>query len=137
MILLKKILGGIWEGLSSIKNRKQKGLFIFYSVLIWVLYIVGTWVGLMATQGTAHLGLQTALSALAFASIGMIVTPGGIGAYAFFLAKVLEKNDIPFEIGFANGTLQWFAQFAIVLVIGSICLGLLPFYNKKKKLESN
>ena len=137
VILFKKILSGIWEGLSSIKNLKQKGLFIFYSVLIWLLYIVGTWVGLMATQGTAHLGLQTALSALAFASIGMIVTPGGIGAYAFFLAKVLEKNDIPFEIGFANGTLQWFAQFVIVLVIGSICLGLLPFYNKNKKLESN
>ena len=67
----------------------------------------------------------------------MIITPGGIGAYAYFLAKVLEKNDIPFEIGFANGTLQWFAQFIIVLVDGFLCLGLLPFYNKQKKNESN
>ncbi len=137
VILFKKILHGIWEGLSSIKNLKQKGLFIFLSVLIWSLYIVGTWVGLLATQGTAHLGLHHALSALAFASIGMIVTPGGIGAYAFFLAKVLEKNNIPFEIGFANGTLQWFAQFIIVLVVGSLCLLLLPVYNKQKKHESN
>ena len=137
VILFKKILNGIWEGLSSVKNLQQKGLFIFYSIAIWLLYIVGTWVGLMATQGTAHLGIQTAISALAFASIGMIITPGGIGAYAYFLAKVLEKNDIPFEIGFANGTLQWFAQFIIVLVVGFLCLGLLPFYNKQKKNESN
>jgi uncharacterized protein (TIRG00374 family) len=137
VILAKKILHGIWEGLSSIKNLKQKGLFIFYSVGIWSLYIAGTWVGFFATQGTAHLGLPQAISALAFASIGMIVTPGGIGAYAFFLATVLEKNGVPFEIGFANGTLQWFAQFMIVALVGSLCLGLLPFYNKKKKHESS
>ena len=135
VIFAKKILNGIWEGLSSIRKLKQKGLFIFYSVAIWSLYIGGTWVGLKATLGTAHLGLPYAISALAFASIGMIVTPGGIGAYAYFLAKVLEKNDIPFEIGFANGTLQWFAQFIIVVVVGSLCMGLLPFYNKKKKNE--
>lgn len=137
VILFKKILRGIWEGLSSIRNLKQKGLFIFYTVSIWFLYVGGTWVGLQATQGTAHLGWQQALSALAFASIGMIITPGGIGAYAYFIAKVLEKNDIPFEIGFANGTLQWFAQFIIVVIVGSLCMGFLPFYNKQKKHESS
>ncbi len=137
VIAAKKILQGIWEGLSSIRKLKQKGLFIFYSAAIWALYILGTWVGLLATDGTAHLGLREAISGLAFASIGMIVTPGGIGAYAYFLAKVLEKNGVPFEIGFANGTLQWFAQFLIVVVVGFICLGLLPLYNKKKTHESS
>ena len=61
----------------------------------------------------------------------MILTPGGIGAYALFLAKVLEKSNIPFEIGYANGTLQWFAQFLIVVIVGSLCLAILPIYNKK------
>ncbi len=136
VMVAKKILKGIWEGLSSIRKLKQKGFFIFYSVLIWSLYIGGTWVGLLATQGTSHLGLPHAVSALAFASIGMIVTPGGIGAYAYFLAKVLERNDIPFEIGFANGTLQWFAQFGIVVLVGFVSMGLLPFYNKHRHHES-
>lgn len=137
VILTKKVLKGIWEGLNSIRYLEQKRNFILYSVAIWALYILGTWVGYMATQGTTQLGLGAATSGLAFASIGMIITPGGIGAYAFFLAKVLEKNEIPFEIGFANGTLQWFAQFAIVVLVGSICLVLLPYYNKKKKHESS
>lgn len=137
VILTKKVLKGIWEGLNSIRYLEQKRNFILYSVAIWALYILGTWVGYMATQGTTQLGLGAATSGLAFASIGMIITPGGIGAYAFFLAKVLEKNEIPFEIGFANGTLQWFAQFAIVVLVGSICLVLLPYYNKKKKNESS
>jgi uncharacterized protein (TIRG00374 family) len=137
VILFKKILKGIWEGLSSIKNLQQKKLFIFYTVLIWLLYIGGTWVGFTATQGTGHLGLQTALSALAFASVGMIITPGGIGAYALLLAKVLEMNNVPIAIGVANGTLQWFAQFIIVLIVGLISLSLLPLYNKHTKHESN
>ncbi|MBV9988749.1 MAG: flippase-like domain-containing protein [Chitinophagaceae bacterium] len=137
VILVKKILKGVWEGLSSIKNLKQKKLFIFYTVVIWILYIGGTWVGFTATQGTGHLGVQTALSALAFASVGMIVTPGGIGAYALLLAKVLEMNNVPIAIGVANGTLQWFAQFIIVLIVGLISLGLLPFYNKHYRHEGN
>jgi hypothetical protein len=137
VILFKKILRGIWEGLSSVNKLQNKGMFFFYSIAIWSLYIIGTWVGLYATQGTAHLGLQDAITALAFASIGMIITPGGIGAYAFFMAKVLEKSDIPFELGFANGTLQWFAQFMIVLIIGTICVILLPILNKNKTHAGN
>jgi len=136
VIAIKKILKGIWEGLSSIKNVQQKGLFIFYSASIWALYIGGTWVGLYATQGTAGLGLKDAVTALAFASIGMIVTPGGIGAYAYFMAKVLEKSGIPFTLGYANGTLQWFAQFAIVTLVGFSCLILLPILNKEKKITN-
>jgi uncharacterized protein (TIRG00374 family) len=137
VILFKKILRGIWEGLSSVNKLQNKGMFFFYSFSIWSLYIIGTWVGLYATQGTAQLGIQDAITALAFASIGMIITPGGIGAYAFFMAKVLEKSGIPFELGFANGTLQWFAQFLIVLIVGTICVILLPIYNKNKSHEGN
>ncbi|OYW80480.1 MAG: hypothetical protein B7Z27_03740 [Sphingobacteriia bacterium 32-37-4] len=135
--VFSNIIAGVWEGLSSIRQLEQKGLFIIYSVLIWGLYIVGTWIGLYATAGTSSLGIAAAVSALAFGSIGMIITPGGIGAYAYFIAKVLEKNGIGFELGFANGTLQWFAQFIIVLIVGFISLGLLPWYNKKISNESN
>jgi uncharacterized protein (TIRG00374 family) len=138
VVSAKKIIKGIWEGVSSIRYLQQKGMFIMYSITIWVLYIVGTWVGLSATVGTAGLGFNAALAALAFGSIGMIVTPGGIGAYAYFIAKIVEKMGVPFEIGFANGTIQWFAQFIIVLIVGSICLLVLPIYNKNKiSHESN
>lgn len=127
----KKILKGIWQGIISIKDLKHKWAFIFSSLGIWGMYLIGTWIGFSATAGTAGLSLDTAISCLAFASIGMIITPGGIGAYAFFLAKVLEQHNIPFAIGFANGTLQWFAQFMIIIFIGFISLGVLPYYNKK------
>ncbi|TDH28856.1 flippase-like domain-containing protein [Segetibacter sp. 3557_3] len=132
VIAVKRVLSGIWQGLISIKGLKQKGPFILCSAGIWLLYIGGTWLGFYATSGTAHLGLPPAISSLAFASVGMIATPGGIGAYATFMAAILERNGVPFEIGLANGNLQWLAQFIIVLLVGFICLGLLPVYNKKK-----
>lgn len=133
VISIKKIIKGIWQGIVSIKDLKHKWSFIFSSLGIWAMYLLGTWIGFSGTAGTAGLSLDTAVSALAFASIGMIITPGGIGAYAFFLAKVLQQHGVPFPIGFANGTLQWFAQFLIIIFVGFISLGLLPYYNKQKK----
>ncbi|MBN8837789.1 MAG: flippase-like domain-containing protein [Sphingobacteriia bacterium] len=126
---VKKIILGIWEGLISASKLQHKKTFIVYSVLIWLFYIGGTWIGLYATNGTG-LGFKEAVSCLAFGSIGMIVTPGGIGAYAYLIAKVLEENGVDYALGIANGTLQWFAQTIIVLGVGFICLGLLPVYNK-------
>jgi uncharacterized protein (TIRG00374 family) len=132
VVFIKKMLTGIWHGIISAKSLKRKIPFILCSIGIWSMYLLGTWIGFYATTGTAGLGINVALSALAFASIGMIVTPGGIGAYALFLAKVVERSNVPYELGFANGTLQWFAQFLIVLILGFISLGLLPYINKQK-----
>ena len=129
---VKMIIAGIWEGLITARKLKHKAAFVIYTILMWVLYIGGTWLGFQGTSGTAAMGAKEAVSSLAFASIGMIITPGGIGAYAFLMAKVLEENGIEYAIGVANGTLQWFAQFLIVVIIGSLCLILLPFYNKNK-----
>jgi uncharacterized protein (TIRG00374 family) len=130
---LKGIIKGIGEGLTSALRLKQKNLFIIYSIAIWILYLTGTWIGLYATAGTG-VGFSAAASCLAFASIGMIITPGGIGSYALFTAFVLELNKVDYFLGLANGTLQWFAQFLIILLVGFICIILLPIYNKKKNL---
>jgi len=128
---LKKIIKGVWEGVMSATKLKKHNLFFFYSFAIWFLYLLATYVGLYATEGTGS-SFQTAISCLAFASIGMIITPGGIGAYAYFMAKVLELNGVEYTLGLANGTLQWFSQFIIILVLGGIALIILPLFNKQK-----
>jgi hypothetical protein len=65
--------------------------------------LFATYIGLYGTIGTES-SFATAISCLAYASIGMIITPGGIGAYAYFMAKVLELNGIDYTLGLANGT---------------------------------
>ena len=129
---IKKIIQGIWEGVMSATKLKKHNLFFFYSFSIWFLYLLATYIGLYGTEGTAS-SFSTAISCLAYASIGMIITPGGIGAYAYFMAKVLELNGIEYTLGLANGTLQWFSQVIIVIVLGGIALVVLPFINKQPK----
>jgi LPXTG-motif cell wall-anchored protein len=129
---MKKIISGIWEGVMSATKLKQQKLFFVYSFGIWFLYLLATYVGLHATAGTES-SFATAISCLAYASIGMILTPGGIGAYAYFMAKVLELNGVDYTLGLANGTLQWFSQFLIVIVLGGISLIILPIINKQTK----
>jgi len=129
---IKQILSGIWEGVMSATKLKQQKLFFVYSIGIWFLYLLATYVGLYATAGTES-SFATAISCLAYASIGMILTPGGIGAYAYFMAKVLELNGVDYTLGLANGTLQWFSQFLIVIVLGGLSLIILPIINKQAK----
>ena len=128
---LKHIIAGIWEGVTSATKLKKHNLFFLYSFGIWFMYLLATYIGLFGTEGTGS-SFATAISCLAFASIGMIITPGGIGAYALLMAMVLKLNGVSYTLGLANGTVQWFAQFIILLILGGTSLILLPIINKKE-----
>ena len=130
---IRNIITGIGIGLSTIKILKNKWAFIFHSVLIWSCYAAGTYIGFFAIKETSMLPLAAAFPVLAFASIGMILTPGGIGAYPLFIMQVMALYNIEEGFGFANGTIQWAAQFLIILFVGFIALLILPIYNKKNK----
>lgn len=128
---IKNIIIGIGIGLSTIKNLQNKWQFIFHSIVIWSCYVGGTYLGFYAIEGTSGLPFVAAFPVLAFASLGMILTPGGIGFYPLFIMQVMALYKIEEGIGFANGTLQWLAQFIIILLMGFLCLLFLPYYNKK------
>ena len=130
---IRNIITGIGIGLSTIKILKNKWAFIFHSVLIWSCYAAGTYIGFFAIKETSMLPFAAAFPVLAFASIGMILTPGGIGAYPLFIMQVMALYNIEEGFGFANGTIQWAAQFLIILFVGFIALLILPIYNKKNK----
>ena len=129
---IKQVFIGVSTGISSIKNLQNKKGFIFHTVFIWSCYIGGTYLGFFATTGTDHLPLAAVFPVLAFASIGMIITPGGIGTYPRFIMQVMLLYNIEEGLGYANGTLQWIAQSVIILIVGFISLLLLPYYNKQK-----
>lgn len=130
---IKNIFSGVKTGIASVKNLENRWAFIFHTVFIWGCYVGGTYLGFYATAGTEHLPFAATLPVLAFASIGMIITPGGIGTYPTLIMEVMILYNIEKGIGYANGTLQWFAQFLIILVVGSISLALLPYFNKSSQ----
>lgn len=130
---IKNILQGVWHGLTSIRLIEHKGWFIFHTVLIWVLYLAATTTGIYALRETAPLGIGGGLTTLVFGSIGMIIAPGGIGAYAWIVSKLVGWYGLDeTTIGNALGWLLWSVQTVIILVGGLIFFALLSHYNKPK-----
>lgn len=130
---LKALLQGIAHGISSIRYIRHRGIFLFHTVLIWTLYLLSTWLGFFALKETSHLDMGQACAVLVMGSIGMIVSPGGIGAYAYLIQQTVVFFNIPeTPYGLALGWLLWFGQFLIIVVFGVISFILLPVVNKKK-----
>jgi uncharacterized protein (TIRG00374 family) len=125
------LLGRVYAGVSSIAALQQRALFVFLSVCIWALYLLAGYVGFFAFSETAHYGLKEALTILSAGSVGMIASPGGIGAYAFLLEKSMQLYGLPYGIALAFGWLLWLAQTGVTVVTGFLSFLLLPWFNKK------
>jgi uncharacterized protein (TIRG00374 family) len=129
------IIKGLGEGLKAILLVKKKGLFLLHTVLIWAAYTGAVVVGFYALPETEHIVPLAGLAVISFGSIGMIATPGGIGAYPVIVAQVLLLYGISEGVGLAYGWVSWAAQTAIILILGLAALVLLPLYNRKQNEE--
>lgn len=128
---LVKVFKGLAQGLTSIKNVKNKFMFLIYTIGIWVCYASATYLGLFALEETSHLGIPVALSMLIFGTFGIIVAPGGLGAYPFAIEKTLFLYGIAKGIGQASGWLLWIAQFIFTITFGTIAWIAINFAKKK------
>jgi hypothetical protein len=131
---IKKVIKNILHGISSIRYLQHKGLFIFHSFLIWSMYLLASTAGLYALKETQYLGIPGGLAALVVGTIGIILTPNGIGAYPLLISQLLGLYGLDPDItGNASGWLMWAAQTAIILIGGMICFMMISRYNKNRK----
>ena len=130
---LVKIFKGLAQGLTSIKNVQHKFLFLVYTICIWICYAAATYLGCQALEETSHLGVGAAMSMLIFGTFGIIVAPGGLGAYPIAIQKTLTLYGIAEIIGLASGWILWIAQFIFTIVFGT--LAYLAINIAKKKID--
>ena len=128
---VKGLLRGVWEGLTSIRNIRNKTAFILHTFFIWAMYLASIYVGFQAMEPVSHLGIEPSLTILSVGSLAMIVTQGGIGAYQIAVQKSLGLYGIGAVDGLAFGWLLWSFQTVLMLVAGLVCLILLPIVNRK------
>ena len=119
---------GFVEGLNSIRYLKNKRWFLAHTLFIWSMYLMEIYVGFSALSATAHLGIAEACSVLSLATLGMIVSPGGIGAFPLAVQEVLLIYNVD-NVSF--GWLIWGVSTAIILVVGLFSFVLLVYKNKK------
>lgn len=132
---ISNFIKGIKNGLMSISKIDKRNMFVFYSVMIWVMYYLSTYLCFFALEPTSHLGLGAALAALFFGSIGMTIpVQGGIGTYHYMVALGLTAYSISKSDGLAYATIIHSSQALIILVVGAISLIFLMLVSSKKQL---
>jgi glycosyltransferase 2 family protein len=133
IVKIRKIIAGVWQGLTSVRFVKHKGWFIFHTVFIWSMYLASVQLGMWALQETEGFGIKPSLSVLFTGSIAMIITPSGIGAYPLLAMQTMQLYGLAEVYGTAFGWVLWTVQFFQILIFGLIALVLLPYLNKKKE----
>lgn len=130
----KKFIGNFLGGIKSIGSLKKPVLFWFYSIAIWIMYLLMLYVCFLCFSETSHLTVLDALVVLSFATFGVIATPGGIGAYQWIVISVLTHiYFISQSISFTLAWIIWGSQLILVVLLGLISLLLLPIINKNDK----
>lgn len=128
----KDLIKGFLEGIKSIFKLKNPWLFIFYSILIWALWIFGTFICFQCLNQTDILNPIQALVTTILGAFGPMITPGGIGLQPAIFAQVLETYTIAKPIGYVCGWLNWLSS-----QVGTIVVGLIAFiyFSTKKKRQ--
>lgn len=135
---LKGFGKGLLEGLCSVKNVEHKGLFIAYSLFIWLMYYLMLYVCFFCFRFTSGLGPLVALVIFVISSYGMVApVQGGIGAWHFMvIASMLiylphtpqmESMVKTFAL-LTHGTMT-----LLYIVVGALCFLGMPFYNAQRQ----
>lgn len=140
-ILLKKLsiynkvkatLGGIWQGVISLKGVRNTPLFIFYTLGIWVSYFLHYYLTFFCFDFTAGLGLECALVTFVVGSIAVIVpTPNGAGPWHFAVKTMLILYGVADNNALYFVLIVHAVQTLLVIALGIYAWAALAFTGKK------
>ncbi len=126
------IIMGFGKGLSSVKDIEHKFQFIALSLAIWASYFYSLYVCFFAFEGTSQLGHSECLAILLFGTLGVVFSPGGLGAYPAIVTALLTYYGIEQITAFSFPWMAWTSQFILIVFLGLLSLILLPIINKSK-----
>lgn len=120
---VKGFLGGLLEGLLSIRKLRRPGLFLAHTVLIWTMYYLMSYTLFFAMPATADLGPLAGLTILVVGSLGMAApTPGGIGSFHLLVGQVALLYGLTSQDGQVLATFIHGVSTLMVIILGIISL---------------
>lgn len=128
---VNNLFNGFLSGIKSLAIISKPGLFVFYTIFIWVLYLLMAYVVFFSLEETSGLSLEAGLAVLVFGSVGIMIVQGGIGIYPAIVAETLVLFSIASTTGYAMGWLIWSSQTIMILIAGLFSLLLLNTLNSK------
>ncbi len=126
-----------FQGVLAIRKLKNWPLFILYTALIWLIYILMIYIPfwMFDMQTTFDLSFADAVVLTMVSAVGIsIPTPGGVGSYHYFITySLFVLYAVPEATGLAFATITHAATLLLVIIIAPICLAIDKFLVLKRE----
>ena len=130
---IKSLVSGVKEGFISLKNLDHKTPFILHTILIWLMYLLMTYVCFFAIIETKNLNIFDGVYILVIGGLGMVVpSQGGIGSYHLAVKIGLVGIGIAAQPALLFAFAVHTAQTLMTIIFGIISSLLLLSHNKSK-----
>ena len=134
---VKATVGGIWQGIISLRAVNNIPLFVFYTLGIWVSYFLHYYLTFFCFDFTATLGLECALVTFVVGSIAVIVpTPNGAGPWHFAVKTMLILYGVADVNALYFVLIVHTVQTMLVIALGVYSWVALAFTKIHKKKEN-
>ena len=134
--LLGKMAGflqGIGTGIRSVLAMEKRGLFLFHTMFIWVMYFLMSYVLFKAIPAVSALGLTDAVLVMVAGGFGMVLpAPGGIGSYHWAVSLGFAAVGFSGDVGFAVANVVWLTQTAMIVLTGGLGYLMLFLHRMKR-----
>lgn len=128
----RTVLQDLSDGLLSIRKLDGMGVFLLYSVGIWVSYFLHFYLTFFCFPFTSGLGLSVALVAFVVGTFAVLVpTPNGAGPWHFAVKTVLMLYGVAVTDGALFALIVHTLQTLLVAVLGLYALAALALTKQK------
>jgi len=131
----RDFIDGLVNGIKTIITMHQKWRFIFYTGLIWLLYIVMVYLPFKMLYETSALTFLDGATVMALGSLGIVApVPGGIGAYHYITKVILtELYAVEANAAMSYATIAHAGQTILNVFIGALSYFAIGFAARKQK----
>ena len=130
---MSKLFHGTMSGLKTAYTIRKRFTFLLYTILLWGLYWLMTWLLVFTTGPTSHLSPVDGLFLLVIGSMGMAVpVQGGFGAFHIITAMGLGVYGITREAGLVFAIISHESQMLFVILAGLVFMCIFIARRKRK-----
>ena len=134
---VKATLGGIWQGVVSLKNVRNIPLFIFFTFGIWASYFLHYYLTFFCFDFTSQLGIGCAMVTFVVGSIAVLVpTPNGAGPWHFAVKTMLILYGVADQNALYFVLIVHTVQTMLVILLGIYAWVALSFHSVNKEIRS-
>lgn len=134
---VKQAISGFVDGLLSLKTMNRKGLFLLYTIGIWVGYFLEFYIAFFCFPFTAELTVVQALVIFAAISLAIIIpTPNGAGPWHFVVISMMTLYGVSHTDASSFALIVHTFQTLGVIMLGAYGWVALQVRNRKMKVEN-